>query len=178
MSVSITKSQLQKIIQEAVKKQLSSKPSTTKKKTLKEHSLSESEIQEIYDQLVVTMLWSSIFFGDDENDERNGEPLDRYFSSSDLNTETVGKLHNLIYAFVGAVERATGKSIVEVSQDCGKDLSDLGHDLWLTAAEHGAGFWDGDWDMHEKALVRAAKTMFGSHTPYVGDDGSIYLTRG
>ena len=28
------------------------------------------------------------------------------------------------------------------------DITDLGHDLMLTGAGHGAGFWDGDYPIH------------------------------
>lgn len=31
------------------------------------------------------------------------------------------------------------------SADIESDLSQAGHDFWLTRNHHGAGFWDGDW---------------------------------
>lgn len=35
-----------------------------------------------------------------------------------------------------------------------EDRGDLGHDLYLTSAGHGSGFWDGDWDYLGSAMVK------------------------
>lgn len=50
-----------------------------------------------------------------------------------------------------------------------------GHDFWMTRNGHGCGFWDGDWpEPHATALTDAAKA-FGECSPYVGDDGKVYV---
>jgi hypothetical protein len=33
------------------------------------------------------------------------------------------------------------------------DLSQLGHDFWLTRQGHGAGFWDGDYSKSDEELL-------------------------
>lgn len=51
----------------------------------------------------------------------------------------------------------------------------LGHDFWLTRNGHGAGYWDGDWEIFGDDLTDVAKT-FGETDLYVGDDGLLYFT--
>lgn len=34
-----------------------------------------------------------------------------------------------------------------------------GHDLWLTASGHGAGFWDGDWEGYSDRLTESAQEL-------------------
>lgn len=50
----------------------------------------------------------------------------------------------------------------------------IGHNLWLTAAGHGAGFWDlglpGDLG---RRLTKVAKTY--PMEAYVGDDGALHI---
>jgi hypothetical protein len=50
-----------------------------------------------------------------------------------------------------------------------------GHDLWLTQAHHGAGFWDRKLpgDLGEKLTDAAQK--YREYTLYVGDDGLVYV---
>jgi hypothetical protein len=50
-----------------------------------------------------------------------------------------------------------------------------GHDFWLTRNGHGAGFWDGDWPEPLATVLTDAAHAFGELSPYVGDDGLIYL---
>lgn len=51
----------------------------------------------------------------------------------------------------------------------------VGHDFWLTRAGHGAGFWDGDLpEALGNRLTEASKT-FAEVTPYIGDDGLVYV---
>jgi hypothetical protein len=60
----------------------------------------------------------------------------------------------------------------------GNDEEQAGHDLWLTRAGHGAGFWDGDWDAaydYGTPLTEAAEAMGQVEGIYVGDDGMLYV---
>ncbi len=54
-----------------------------------------------------------------------------------------------------------------------------GHDFYLTRNGHGAGFWDGDWqdgeDKSRGERLSEAAHAFGGSSPYLGDDGKIYL---
>jgi hypothetical protein len=51
-------------------------------------------------------------------------------------------------------------------------LRSIGHDLWLTSAGHGAGFWDRGYGEAGSILTKWAKTF--RTELYVGDDGLIY----
>lgn len=53
------------------------------------------------------------------------------------------------------------------------DLSEAGHNFWLTRNGHGAGFWDGDYPEHGETLTAKSKE-FKEVELYVGDDGLIY----
>lgn len=56
-------------------------------------------------------------------------------------------------------------------------LEQLGHDFALTRNGHGAGFWDRPELYGEKCavLLTTLSHRFGESTPYLGDDGKIYL---
>lgn len=49
----------------------------------------------------------------------------------------------------------------------------LGHDLWLTSAGHGTGFWDRDLGDLGETLTEACKHL--KKDAYLGDDGLIYF---
>lgn len=54
------------------------------------------------------------------------------------------------------------------------NLSDAGHDFWMTRHGHGVGFWDGDWpDPAGDILTKACKEMGEA---YVSEDGAGNLT--
>lgn len=76
-------------------------------------------------------LWSST----DNADDTGGEPLDRNYSEEDIAPETLA----VIVADCRDFQESFGPYIE-------RDLSQAGHDFWLTRNHHGAGFWDGDWD--------------------------------
>lgn len=54
------------------------------------------------------------------------------------------------------------------------DLTQAGHDFWLTRNGHGAGFWDRGLGKLGDNLTAICK-KFGELSPYKGDDGKIYL---
>ncbi len=108
-------------------------------------------------QYIETALWSSI----DENDN----PMDATYSDDDLAPETLIAMTKDCESF----EEKAGPLLDDL------DLSDVGHDFWLTRNGHGAGFWDGDYEesLGEK-LTELSKT-FSEVDLYIGDDGKIYL---
>jgi hypothetical protein len=109
---------------------------------------------------VEAMIWSST---DDE-----GNPLDYQVTPDDLAPQA----RNQIEVDCKRFQELAAKELD------GEDLSQAGHDFWLTRNGHGAGFWDGDWP--EPAATRLAELAreFGEANPYVGDDGLIYLYPG
>lgn len=58
----------------------------------------------------------------------------------------------------------------EMIQD---NLSQAGHDFWLTRNGHGAGFWDGGWPEFGDILTAKCKE-FKEVDLCVGSDGKIY----
>jgi len=53
------------------------------------------------------------------------------------------------------------------------DLSEAGHNFWLTRNHHGAGFWDGDYPEYGDVLT-AKSHEFKEVNLIVCDDGLIY----
>jgi len=102
---------------------------------------------------VETALWSST---DDE-----GRPLDQNYSPYDIDPAAYRKMEDDCIAFC------------EQNWDAiSHDLSQAGHDFWLTRNHHGAGFWDGDWETGDE--LTKASHAFGEVNLDVGDDGKIY----
>lgn len=53
----------------------------------------------------------------------------------------------------------------------GESPQHLGHDFWLTRNNHGAGFWDGDWELGNELTELALR--FGNVDVYL-HDGILY----
>lgn len=132
------------------------------------------DAQEVLEHYVIAMLWSTM----DESDGDGGSPMDENYSIHDLAPEFLESSRRDVATFLASVpgELLTRDNYCGTSS-CGIDQQ-IGHDLWLTRAGHGCGFWDGDWhsDSHSGLhgpLTLAAKAL-GGCDPYVGDDGLIY----
>ena len=100
-------------------------------------------------------LWSSI----DDNDK----PLDENYSIVDLSEECL----TVIAADCTKFEDENLQDIIE-------NMSQAGHDFWLTRNGHGAGFWDGDWHEEVGERLTKASKAFGEVNLYVGNNGLIY----
>lgn len=110
-----------------------------------------------------TALWSST--GDDDR------PLDATYSVYDFAPAALTDAADLIRRF-----RWLAGEVYGLAQEyTGYDDARFMHDLWLTQAHHGAGFWESDYGPHGQALTRAAHKM-GESDIYVGDDGFLYLS--
>lgn len=96
----------------------------------------------------------------------DGDNLDDKYKVSDIDKGSVNDAKRDIRKFLSsAKDLSFGKN----------DDSRIGHDLWLTANGHGAGFWDGDYpDESEDELSKLAKKV-GEKYMYVGDDGKVYI---
>lgn len=97
----------------------------------------------------------------------------------DAETEEYGDTNHLI-------EDLAPEALAQAVADCAKFQADnfediyrlekeAGHDFWLTRNCHGAGFWDGDWPEDVGKRLTNAAHAFGELSPYVGDDGKVYL---
>jgi len=130
-------------------------------------------------------LWSST----DESDEYGGEPLDKNYGVEDFAPESLQSAIEDCRDF----QESFGDLVALGYGGRGGDGEEFsaearaGHDFWLTRNHHGAGFWDGDWNIsmppdHEGA--RRCRTVgdyltemshpYGSVDLYVGGDGLIH----
>ncbi len=120
---------------------------------------SEGDTADFLQAYITSALWSST----DESDDQGGEPLDLNYSADDLAPETLAKM-----------TADCAKFLTENAADIGDNVSQAGHDFWLTRTRSGVGFWDRDcWPDDGKRLTEAAHG-FGEVNLYVGDDGKIY----
>jgi hypothetical protein len=129
--------------------------------------VSEADLADMLAGYVRCALWSSV---DDD------KPMDETCTEDDLAPSTLEELRRIVETFarenaalllpsIGKRGRATGR-------EC--DWSLAGHDLWLTQAETGAGFGDGDWpETVDRKLYEAAGRVERLDL-YVGDDGKVY----
>lgn len=111
----------------------------------------------LVEQYLETALWSSI----DENEE----PYDINYSIDDFSEEAIKQATKDCDDFFDLA----GDLVADI------EMSDIGHDFWLTRNRHGAGFWDrGLGEIGEK-LTDIAHS-FGSSDVYLGDDGKLHLS--
>lgn len=113
----------------------------------------KTALDEFTRQYIETALWSSTDLD---------EYLDENYGIDDLAPETLEAMIEDCQKF----QRDNWKMIED-------NLSQAGHDFWLTRQNHGAGFWDGDWPEHGDELTEACRP-YGVVYLYVGDDGKIY----
>lgn len=108
-------------------------------------------------QYLQTILWSST---DDE-----GVELDSNYEIEDFSPQALSKARLDLNNFW-----KTSKDLI-VGEDEGK----VAHDFWLTRNGHGAGFWDGGYKKSKGEKLTKIAKQFGEITPYIGNDGKIYL---
>ena len=146
-----------------------------------------SAADEFFDGYVTAALFTTT----DESDESGGEPLDKNYSTGDIDEASMEKLRREAVAWYcrnrgrieqieddpefqrkmrsGARERGEPYSAAEVA----------GHNAWLDAVGSGTGFsdsvvYDGPKRKIADKLARDASKMGESYL-YVGDDGKIYV---
>jgi hypothetical protein len=113
-------------------------------------------------QYVDTALWSST------NDTENGEMGNgNSFQSDNYDIE------DLSLCCLQQMKHDCLDFMVSNWDMIKDDVSQAGHDFWLTRNGHGAGFWDGDWGEFGDKLTDESKP-YGSVYLYLGDDEKIY----
>lgn len=110
------------------------------------------------------MLWSS------SGTDADGEDLES-LEGFEIALETLKNCENTCVTFLAENQNLIAQ-VMTLRDDY--DLSDVGHDFWLTRNGHGAGFWDRGDDPVWEELSDAAK-QYGEAWPYVGDNGKVYL---
>jgi hypothetical protein len=118
---------------------------------------------------VEAMLWAST--GDD------GEALDQSYGPSDVAPNTLRRIAGFIANFHDAAQTAFPDGTPEHDSGASLGSEQGGQDLFLTAAHHGVGFWDGDWGDGGDTLTEIVRALGGDacESVYVGDDGMIYI---
>ena len=106
-------------------------------------------------------LWSST----DESDETGGEPMDKNYSFSDIDPETLARMVEDCRSFQDDNRQDL--------DDCELSFERQGHDFWLNRNGHGSGFWDEGNDPVYRRLSDASK-VWGTFDLYVGDDDMIH----
>ena len=121
-------------------------------------------------QYVTTALWST----NDGSTPDGGDPLDRRYTGTDIESRSLARM----VADCAAFRDLVAAELPFVLAEC--DEADIGHDLWLTRAGHGAGFWDGNYawlDRHGvdvgDSLTRLCERL-PARSLYVGDDNRLY----
>ena len=122
---------------------------------------------QFYYAFLEAMLWSSLYYGTDENDEleQQGYHLDEVFSFENIDQQSADMLLDLCKEFIG---KAGNDAILE------NNYSQAGHDFWLTIAGHGAGFWDGDWPINGDTLTELCENMV-RWAEVENDSESVYV---
>jgi hypothetical protein len=109
-------------------------------------------------------LWADAMHDD-------GEPCERAhidFTPDDIQ-EGRDRAEEIVTDFLGmASEDSEAWAIVESNPE------QAGHDLWLTANRHGAGFWDRGYGPAGDRLTDMAHSMGGAYI-LIGSDGPEYV---
>jgi len=119
---------------------------------------------------LVAALWSTT----DHNDEDGGQSLDLNYDLCDIAPESMRAAIESCAEFQEQHKELLATAYeLYTPRDGYHGPALAGHDLWLTAAGHGAGYWDRGLGDVGKALTDAAR-KFGECYIEVGDDGLIY----
>lgn len=102
--------------------------------------------------------WSSTHMESEDADPVNIDSM-----GLEWHPDAVRKAESIISAFVAH----------NADDLAGMDPGQAGHDLWLTSARHGAGFWDRGLGAKGQRLTDSAHTF--QMDLYVGDDGFLHL---
>ena len=132
----------------------------------------------LIDAYIETLLWSST---DDD-----GTPIDRKYGIRHINTDDRDKIESDIKKFESLVDASVIGTFENINDLTGNDYSRIMHDFVLTCNGHGAGFWDGDYDVNilddsnnilcniGDKLTELCK-QFNTVDMYIGDDGNLYM---
>ncbi len=148
-----------------------------------------SDLDRFITAYIECALWSSIDGADDT-------PMDQNYTVDDVAESSMASIRLDCEQFIR--EQGEVLDYCDASGDLplrGDDARErgfadayamAGHDFWLTRNRHGAGFWDGDWDIGLPPLetcdqqagdvLTDAAHKFVECDLYLGDDGKVYVT--
>jgi len=127
-------------------------------------------INEIVAGYITACLWSSV----DQDDEGNETFYDEFDPSSQLK----GEANYLCALFYDANEADCNLFAEQYQPSQDHNVWEcLGHDLWLTSAGHGVGFWDrGLGELGERLTEACQQKPYAYKCAYIGDDQLVYLS--
>lgn len=107
---------------------------------------------------IAAMLWSNEM---DDKDE------------SDIDSESLIKIGQICEEFVKLVKF----KIPNLFEEPDFTMDQMGHDLWLTSAGSGAGFWDRDFyktEENRNLLTELSENY--KRDIYIGDDNKVHIS--
>lgn len=108
-------------------------------------------------QYLDTALWSSL----DDSDV----PLDYNYTIDDIHPDSIKLADEIVDEFV----TKAGPLLDDL------DDGQVGHDLWLTQARHGAGFWGRGYTKEQGDALTAIAHLLADCYLYIGDDGKVHI---
>ena len=117
-----------------------------------------NDLETIRASFIESLLWA-------ESDDTE-TPLENNYSSDDVSTDSIDKITKLCAQFIA---NAKVGCLIEA------DDNQIGHDLYLTCAGHGAGFWDGDYPIYGDYLTKVCQSISRDIYAYIGDDNLVYI---
>jgi len=141
--------------------------------------LTDDEFNGVVDDFVIAALWSTPDDSDIDFDENPSGMLDGRFSRDDLAPSARDAIREVANQFLSEnrddVREALGRKDYRADDGTGP-LGMLGHDMFLTSAGHGVGFWDRD-ALRAGGLgtrLTEASKKVEEIRLYPGDDGKLY----
>jgi len=137
-------------------------------------ALTDKETPDGLDEFTTAYLVAALWSTNDNSDESGGQPLDLNYDIWDIAPEAMRSAMESCAEFQEQHKELLATAYeLYTPRDGYHGPALAGHDLWLTAAGHGAGYWDRGLGDVGKALTDAAR-KFGECYIEVGDDGLIY----
>ena len=93
------------------------------------------------------------------------EGLDSDYETQQFSMESYENIFKLVKNFISGFNREWLEEVESSEQ--------VGHDLYLTVAGHGAGFWDGDYPTHGDAITKYLDRIARGSELYISDSGQV-----
>lgn len=125
--------------------------------------ISKTDFDKFFTAYLVAALWSSV--------DDNGESMDANYDITDIDPKSKKDAAADAKSFL----EENAKLLEEAESKHKYDITDAGHDFWLTRNHHGTGAWDRGLGDIGRKLTNSAH-IYGSSDLYVGDDGKLYFS--
>lgn len=127
-------------------------------------------ITKIVEGYITACLWSSV--------DQDDEGLEIFYDEFEPSSQLKGEARHLCGLFYDANESDCNLFAEQYTPSGEYDIWEcLGHDLWLTSAGHGVGFWDRGLDELGERLTQACHIRpYRDKCAYIGDDQLVYLS--